>query len=350
MRAALIGTGQIARQHLACLRSLPDVEIVAVSDLSRGLAECAAERFGVPRWFTDHRTMLATTRPDVVHITTPPTSHFELAMDALDTGAHVVVEKPVTLAYHALEALLNRAEANGRIVVENQNYLFNAATQAIVGRIASGEFGAVTHVDVTLCLDVLGPGSPFSDPNLPHPCLRTPAGVITDFLTHLASLAHLFVGPHRMARAVWSKRSGPQSPGGFDEFRALVEGERGTATLTFSAHTQPDAFWLRIYGERMQATADLFETRLTVRRVRGGPKPLRPLRDGLRESWDLGWSAVGTLWRKLSGGPASYEGLWELLARTYRAIATGEVPPVTARQIAEVNRLISDLQPREAYA
>ncbi|TIL80965.1 MAG: gfo/Idh/MocA family oxidoreductase, partial [Mesorhizobium sp.] len=42
MRAALIGTGQIARQHLACLRELPDVEVVAVCDLSRARAECMA--------------------------------------------------------------------------------------------------------------------------------------------------------------------------------------------------------------------------------------------------------------------------------------------------------------------
>jgi predicted dehydrogenase len=347
MKAALIGAGQIARQHLACLRELPDVEIAGVCDLSRATAEASAERFRIPAWFTDHRAMLAETRPDVVHITTPPTSHFPLALAALDAGAHVVVEKPATETVGQLDTLLGRASERGRTLVEDYNYLFNRATREILERIESGAFGAVTHVEVLICLDILGPGSPFADPNAPHPCLKMAGGAIADFLPHLASLAHRFVGPHRAARVLWSKRE-PSSPLPYDEFRALVDAHRGTAVLGFSAGTQPDAFWLRVYGERMQATANLFETRLTIDRVRGGPKPLAPLRNGLDEARALRRASFGSLWRKLSGGPGSYEGLWELLARTYRALDSGGAPPVSARQIAEVNRLVADLTREES--
>jgi predicted dehydrogenase len=347
MKAALIGTGQIARQHLACLRTLPGVEIAGVCDLSRGLAECAAERFEVPSWFTDHRAMLAEVRPHVVHVTTPAASHFRLALDALDAGAHVLVEKPATVTFDELTTLVGRAAAAGRVLVENHNYVFNAATRAILDRIDSGDFGDVTHVEAFICLDILGPGSPFVDKNLPHPSTALPGGAISDFLTHLASLAYVFVGPHRTVHTVWSKRAGDESPLPSDEFRALVAAERGTAALGFSAHTRPDAFWLRVYGERMQAVADLFETRLIFRRLRGGPKPLRPLHDSLMESRDLARTAFGTLWRKLGGRPASYEGLWELLARTYRSIATGDEPPVAPRQVIAVNRLVTALKPPE---
>jgi predicted dehydrogenase len=96
MKAALIGAGQIARQHLACLKTLPGVELAAICDLSPATAEAAAERYGISAWFTDHRAMLEKARPDVVHVTTPPNSHFRLAMDSLDAGAHVIVEKPAT--------------------------------------------------------------------------------------------------------------------------------------------------------------------------------------------------------------------------------------------------------------
>jgi hypothetical protein len=136
----------------------------------------------------------------------------------------------------------------------------------------------------------------------------------------------------------------------YDEFRALVDAERGTASLGFSARTQPDAFWLRVYGTRAQAVANLFETRLTFDRVRGGPKPLRPLANGLAEAAGVGRSAVGSLVRKLSGGPGAYEGLWELLRRTYRALGSGGELPVTARQVVEVNRLVEDLRPDPAPA
>jgi len=346
MKAALIGAGQIARQHLACLQTLPGVELAAVCDLSPATAEAAAERYGVSAWFTDHHAMLDRARPDVVHITTPPTSHFRLALDALDAGAHVIVEKPATSTLDELETLAKRAEQAGRHLVEDYNYIFNRAPQEILGRIDSGEFGAVTHVEVDICLDILGPGG-FADPNSPHPALSLAGGAIADFLPHLASLAHVFVGPQRSAKTVWTKRK--PSPLPFDEFRGLVDAERGTAALSFSSSSQPDAFWLRVYGERMQATANLFETRLTFDGPRNVPKPLRPFFSGLEEGRQIRRAAVATLLRKFKG-PGAYEGLWECLARTYRALAEKSALPITANDVLAVNRLVEALKPTEQRA
>jgi len=343
VRAALIGAGQIAKQHLSCLKTLPGVELAAICDLSPAAAEAAAERYGIRSWFTDHRAMLEKARPDVVHVTTPPTAHFGPAMDSLDAGAHVIVEKPATPAFEELETLVRRAQQAGRHFVEDYNYVFNHAPQEILRRIESGEFGAVTHVEVLICLDILGPDG-FADPNSPHPALTLAGGAIADFLPHLASLAYLFVGPHRTAQTVWTKRKSSVLP--FDEFRAVVDAERGTAALGFSSSSQPDAFWLRVYGERMQATANLFETRLTFDGPRDVPKPLRPFFRGLEEGKTIRRAALATLLRKFKG-PGAYEGLWELLARTYRALADGSAPPVTASQVLEVNRMVEALKPKE---
>jgi predicted dehydrogenase len=343
VKAALIGAGQIARQHLTCLNTLPGIELAAVCDLSPATAEAAAERYGIQAWFTDHRAMLEKARPDVVHVTTPPTSHFQLALDAFDAGAHVIVEKPATSTFEELKTLVRRAEQVGRYLIEDHNYAFNNAPQEILRRIGSGQFGAVTHVEVLICLDILGPDG-FADPNSPHPALTLAGGAIADFLPHLASLAHLFLGPHRIAHTVWTKRK--PSPLPFDEFRAVVDAERGTAALGFSSSSQPDAFWLRVYGERMQATANLFETRLTFDGPRNVPKPLRPFFSGLEEGKTIRRAALATLLRKFKG-PGAYEGLWELLARTYQALADGSAPPVTASHVVEVNRMVEALKPRE---
>jgi predicted dehydrogenase len=170
-------------------------------------------------------------------------------------------------------------------------------------------------------------------------------GAIADFLTHLACLSHAFVGPHSKVSTSWSKRSTGPLPS--DEMRALVVAERGTAMLAFSGQSQPDAFWLRVYGTKMQASANLFETRLSISRVRGGPKPLRPMFNSLDEAKAVRRSAYGTLWRKLDGGPGAYEGLWALLAGTYKALHSGQAPPITPRQVVEVNRLVADLTARE---
>ena len=342
MRAALIGAGQIARQHLACLEGIPGVEVAAICDLSPSVAECAAERHRISRWYTDHRAMLAEVQPAVVHVTTPPGSHLRLAMDALDAGAHVVVEKPATATLAELEQLARRAEQSKRVLIEDYNYLFNRGAREIVRRLESGELGSVVHVEVSICLDILGPGG-FADPNARHPALALRGGAIADFLPHLASLAHLFVGRHRSVRTLWLKRSSSVLPS--DEFRAVVEAERGTAALSFSSSSQPDAFWLRVQGTRMQASANLFETRVTFDGLRPGPKPLRPFVNGLVEGKDVARAALGTLLRKFTGGPGSYEGLFELLARLYRALQHGTELPVSLEQVLEVNRLVEALKP-----
>lgn len=345
MRTALIGAGQISRQHLAGLLQLQDSEVVAICDLSPAVAQSAAERHGIPAWFVDHRRMLLETMPDVVHVTTPPTSHYRLALDAIQAGAHVIVEKPITGTLAELDALLDRAAASGRTVIEDYNYLFNPAPSKIARLVASGEFGAVTHVDVFICLDILGPTG-FADPNVAHPTLALGGGAIADFLPHLASLTHRFVGRHRRAHTVWTKRAESILP--YDEFHALVEAERGTAAIGFSATSRPDGFWLRVHGERMRATANLWERRLTFERVWPGPKPLGPFFNGLTEGRSVSGAAVGGLVGKFRGGPGVYSGMHDLLRLTYRALADGSPLPVTPGEVREVNELVAALKPEGA--
>lgn len=336
----------IAKQHLACLRELQGVLVSGVCDLSRSMAESAASRFGVERWFTDHRTMLEELKPDVVHVTTPPTSHYRLAKDALSAGAHVLVEKPATVRYEELEDLVAHAQTHGRSLVEDYNYVFNDPVQKVLGLIDSGEFGRVQHVEVVLCLDIASKGGAFVDENVPHPCLSMEGGAIADFLPHLASLANAFVGAHVGVSTIWAKRGKSVLPS--DEFRALVSAERGTAELVFSAHTQPDTFQVRVYGEKMRAGINLFEPRLTIERIRPGcAKPLVPLLNGLAEGTVIRREAIRGLVRKLSGGPGAYEGLWQLLHRTYAALAGGGTMPVSMQQVLEVNRLVAAMKDKE---
>jgi predicted dehydrogenase len=343
----LIGAGQIARQHLSCLKTLPGVEIAAVCDLSPAVAEMIAERFGAAAWFTDHAAMLRDVKPDVVHVTTPPTSHFRLAMDALKAGAHVLVEKPATVTFAELEQLVSYAGERRLVFAEDYNYVFNHATRQIADWIETGTLGAVVHVDVMMALNLFGPGG-FADPNARHPALTLAGGALADFLPHLASLAHRFIGAHRRAHAVWTKRRPSILP--YDELHAVVEGEHGTATLGFSSTAQPDAFWLRVYGERAHASTNLFETRLTLERLRDGPKPLQPLRNGLEEGKAIRRAAIGTLMRKFKAGPGTYDGMWHLLARMYDALARGTALPVPTEHVLAVNRMVEALKPQETVS
>lgn len=348
IRAAVIGAGQIAKQHLGALAACDDVEIVGVCDLSPIMAESTADRFGLDYWTTDVRELLDRRHPEVMHITTPPGSHFQLARDSLLSRCHVIVEKPATLQMDHLSELVSLADQKDRWLIEDHNYLFNHDIQEMLSLLESGELGEVRHVDIQICLDLFGPGSRFADPDLPHPAMSEPAGVVSDFLTHLCYLCYAFVGAHESFRAYFHRRSQfTHDP--ITEFQALIDAQRGTARIGLSAEGHPDSFIVNAQGTRGQISTNLFEVGIVRSEMLGGPQPLAPVRNALRRSREERSNALRSLYRKLSGGPGPYEGLWGLIDKTYSSLQTDGPPPISREQIESVNRLVHEIQ-REVEA
>ena len=97
LRIAIIGCGKVADQHVQAIHRIPDCKIVAVCDREPLMAKQLGERFGISACFPDLRELLHAASPDVVHITTPPQSHYSLAKQCLESGSHVYLEKPFTI-------------------------------------------------------------------------------------------------------------------------------------------------------------------------------------------------------------------------------------------------------------
>ena len=113
LRVAIIGCGKIADAHAAQIRGIKGCDLVGVCDREKLMARQLAERFEVPRCFDDLGQLLRDTRPDVVHVTTPPQSHLSLARLCLEHGSHVYVEKPFTVDAAEAETLISLAERRG---------------------------------------------------------------------------------------------------------------------------------------------------------------------------------------------------------------------------------------------
>ncbi len=347
MKVAIIGAGAIARVHARALREVKGVELAAVCDLSPGLARCFSEQFEIARWYTNHRQLLEETKPDCVFITTPVGSHSTLAADALQSGAHVLVEKPITPKLEDWFPLRKLSESVGRMLVEDQNYRFNSPIVRLRELLHSGAFGEVVHVDMLYCLPIHGKGSPFAETSLPNPMLQMPGGAILDFLPHMTYIANEFLGRHTKVKTLWQKRD-KSTILPHDEFRALLECERGTASLAFSSHAQPPGFWLRLAGTKMFARSNLFEGTLSLDKVGVKVGPMTYLKNGFRESISASWGACRSLSRKLADKPMGYEGLREFDRRFCNAVMHGEPTPVTLEQVEASHQLIHALT-REAF-
>jgi UDP-N-acetyl-2-amino-2-deoxyglucuronate dehydrogenase len=142
-RAAVIGCGDISAVHLAAIQAMPDVELVAVCDPDEKARASAEQRWGVAG-FADHRELLASVAPDVVHVCTPHDQHADPVVDALAAGVDVVMEKPVAHTVAEAERVAQAAAAHPeRTVAVCLQNRYNATVQHVRGLLDAGELGAV---------------------------------------------------------------------------------------------------------------------------------------------------------------------------------------------------------------
>ena len=97
IKVGIIGCGKMADQHAFQIQRIPGAEIIRVCDSEQLMARQMAERFNVGKYFSNVQEMLDAVKLDVIHIITPPPSHYQLGKMCLDAGCNVYIEKPFTL-------------------------------------------------------------------------------------------------------------------------------------------------------------------------------------------------------------------------------------------------------------
>ncbi len=334
LRAAVVGLGAISLEHVEKLQRLDDVRIAGICDLEPAVVDAVGERFGIDARFTDYGQMLAQAEPHVVHVLTPPQSHRDLAIAAMDAGAHVLVEKPIAATAGDFAAMRDAARARGLHLIENYNWREAAVVRRALGLFRAGEIGDVVHVDVVFG-GVLSGGGPVADRDLVHFSHGLPGGVLQNFASHPVSIALAFTGPCSTAAAV-RRRLDPAMQSD-DELRALLAGERATALVSVTRHVEPPGFLLRVCGDAGTIEADLYNDRLYVARPGGGAAKLA---NGVRHGLNLLGGAASLVADTLTSRLDHFEGLETLLEGTYRAVAEGGEPPVSAADVEAVNAVM----------
>jgi predicted dehydrogenase len=282
LRIGVAGCGQAARIHVERLLSDPDVRIVGVADAVRDSAEALAatiaERQGeAPEVFEEFRGLLDQ-RPDAVAIFTPHLLHYRQAMDALQAGAHVFVEKP--LSTNSQEAADIVSLARGRrlkVAVGHQYRLLPSLIEART-RLAADAVGPLRLVTATLAEPWLasqqergGESSWRFDPRM------SGGGLLADVGDQLVDALLWTTG--RRALEVFAVQ-GRVAPG-LDVVTAATIRLEGDvpATLALSGVSRGSLFELNYFGERgrLHATDAILEVDLgdgsPVRRVETPGRP-----------------------------------------------------------------------------
>ncbi|HMN04958.1 MAG TPA: Gfo/Idh/MocA family oxidoreductase [Flavobacteriales bacterium] len=160
LRIGVLGAGHLGRIHVQQLRELPDYRIVGIFDLHPEKSAQVHAEFGVP--VSDNLAGLVEAC-DVVDVVTPTVAHHECAMQALDAGKHVFIEKPIAQTLEQARELVERAAAAGRSVQVGHVERFNPAFLAARGALHDPMF-IETHrlaqfdprgTDVSVVLDLM---------------------------------------------------------------------------------------------------------------------------------------------------------------------------------------------------
>lgn len=146
VRAAVVGLGRIGwRFHVPALVAHEEFDLVAVVDTDGDRLDQAAAELGCST-FRDIATMIRTTSPEVVVIAAPTHLHREIALEALDSGAHVLLEKPMARDSAEASEIIERAEARDLIVTTYQPHRLSAYFQQTRHLISSGTIGTIYRV------------------------------------------------------------------------------------------------------------------------------------------------------------------------------------------------------------
>jgi len=146
-KTALIGAGEVAQNfHLPLLRSMPNVDLVALGDRTIGKGRAVAQKFSIPFVTTRIEDICERSDIDTVILTTPTDLHYNQAEMILESGKHLLIEKPVASGYQQAMILAELAAKKGVKVMVGMNHRFRSDAKMMKNYVANGDLGQVYYI------------------------------------------------------------------------------------------------------------------------------------------------------------------------------------------------------------
>lgn len=138
----IIGCGAIFGVHADAIANNPSVKLIAVADIMEEKAKTAAERYQCT-YYTDYKEILGDSRINAIHICTPHYLHAPMAIEALNVGKHVMVEKPVALNVKQAWEMVEAARKNKKLLGVAFQNRFNNTSVKMKEILCEGRLGQI---------------------------------------------------------------------------------------------------------------------------------------------------------------------------------------------------------------
>lgn len=335
LKVGIVGCGAIAKiRHIpAFLRLKAEVHLQAVCDKNESLAREAAGKNGISGVYPDLTQMLHREKLDIIDICTPPQTHAAIATEALESGCHVVLEKPMALAVADCDKILAVPRKNNQKLCVIHNQLYYPPVVKARKLVAEGAIG-----------DFIGMRIFMSDPQdemimrQDYWVHKLPGGVIGETGPHPVYKSIAFIGPVVNAEVTASRRlDHPWAP--FDEFRIDLEGQKGYSSIVISYSSQRRASTIDILGTEGALHLDL----LSMLLIRHGKNAqMRPASLALSALANAASTVLGVKLNalRLLTGRGEFYGHNTIIKDFVQSILNNGEPPITGEEGRETTRAL----------
>lgn len=325
VRVAIVGAGKMARSHLDAIRRLERATVSAIVDPSAAARDSLAAGDPAIRTFASIGELLSAAPIDVVHICTPPDTHADLALAAIEEGCHVYVEKPFTASVQQARAVLDLAAQRGRIVCSGHQLLFERPARLTAELLPA--LGRIVDVESFFAF---------------RPVRRAPGGRVP----LRADLQLLDVLPHPTYLLLDVLERATR---GTTSLNALELGERGTlhalvrrgdltGSLVVTLEGRPVESYLRVTGSNGTIVAD-FVRGTVVRQIGPGSSGIDKALAPYRVARQMLTGTTAALTGRVVTRTTSYSGLPALIDAFYTAVRDGRPSPLTPQSIIDTTAI-----------
>ena len=280
LRGGVVGFGRMGLTHFSILNAHPHVKLVAVCDSSSFVLKNAARHMGVET-FKDFEKMLETMGLDFVIVATPTAMHAEVTECAIDRGAHVFVEKPLTLHPEQSRHLLDLARAKGIVHQVGYAMRFHDVFMRVKSLLDCGALGEI----VTFVVEMNGPVV-LHDARKSWRSRETEGGgCLYDFASHSVDLVNYLVGPpDEVVGTVFNSIHSCGVEDAVSSTFVYGNGARGNLLANWSdpSYRKPSCRFEAL-GTKGKITADFYTYRVCFQDV--------PEVEGYVEGWNEGYLA-----------------------------------------------------------
>ncbi len=341
LKVAIVGCGQIADGHIEEIKKLSTGNVVAVCDLELLMAEQIAKRYGIPNYYNNFTELLKKEKPQVVHITTPPQSHLPLALQSMDAGCHVYVEKPFTLNYEDSKKLLEHAEKLNKKVTIGHTYEFDPPALDLLDLVDNGVLGDVIHVESYFGYNLKGSFGSAIFSNTKHWVHGLPGKLFQNNINHLLNKIAVFLPDERpqikaLGFRLRKELYGDLRDEALDELRVMMKGEKVSAYATFTSHVKPVAHFVKVYGTHNTAFADFTSRTVTLEKQPTLPSAIGRVVTGFTQGFEFLRSSSRNVQRFMQSEYHFFSGLNYLISKFYESILQDAPLPIPYRDILRI--------------